>query len=402
MNTLDALRFALHSIERSASRTALMLLAMTIGVAAVLMLTGLGEAARRYVTDEFASLGTNLVIVLPGRSETSGGSLSASFGGTTRDLTIGDAQAITQHPYIKRVAPLVIGAAGAQFGGLEREAVVYGTTSDMKPIRHWTMSKGRFLPAGDWTRAMAVCVIGQLIETELFGRGNAVGRWLRIGDSRFKVIGVLGTVGRSLGMDVESAVMVPVASSMALFNTESLYRILIESESAETMEAVKKFTRNTIKLRHYGKEDITVITQDAVLQTFDQIFNALTMTIGGIGAISLAVAGILIMNVMLVSVAQRTGEVGLLKAVGATQKQIVIIFLLEAALLSSLGALIGLAVGLSGAWLITQAYSTIDMLPPLWAIFAGVLMALFTGIVFGIIPARRAAMLDPVSALSKG
>jgi len=402
MNPIDAVRYAFHSIERSPSRTALMLLAMTIGVAAVLLLTGLGEAARRYVTQEFASLGTNLVIVLPGRSETSGGALGASFGGTTRDLTIDDAQAITRHPYIERVAPLVIGAAGVQYGGLEREAVVYGTTAEMQGIRRWTMSQGTFLPASDWTRATSVCVIGQVIEAELFGRDSAVGRWLRIGDSRFRVVGVLGTTGRSMGMDVESAVMVPVASSMSLFNTESLFRIMIESESADSMESVKQFTRDTIKQRHHGEEDVTVITQDAVLQTFDQIFTALTMTIGGIGAISLAVAGILIMNVMLVSVAQRTAEVGLLKAVGATPQQIVLIFLLEAALLSMIGAAIGLAIGLGGAWVITQAYPVLNMSPPVWAIVAGVVMALVTGIVFGIMPARRAAALDPVSALAKG
>lgn len=402
MKALDALRYAFHSIERSPSRTALMLLAMAIGVSAVLLLTGLGEAARRYVTDEFASLGTNLVIVLPGRSETSGGALGASFGGTTRDLTIEDAQAIKRSPNVKRVSPLVIGAAGVQYGGLEREAVVYGTTTDMLPIRKWSMSQGTFLPAGDWTRASSVCVIGQVIKTELFGSDSAIGRWLRIGDSRFRVIGVMGSVGRSMGMDVESTVMIPVASSMALFNTESLFRILIESESSDTIDVVKDFTRNTITQRHHGEEDVTVITQDAVLQTFDQIFNALTMTIGGIGAISLAVAGILIMNVMLVSVAQRTGEVGLLKAVGATGQQIVAIFLLEAALLSILGALCGLAIGLSGAWLITHLYPILDMSPPGWAIIAGVSMAMVTGIVFGIMPARRAAAMDPVTALAKG
>lgn len=402
MNALDASRYAFQSIERSPSRTALTLLAMAIGVTAVILLTGLGEAARRYVTNEFASLGTNLVIVLPGKSETSGGTMGASFGGTTRDLTIEDARAITRHPYVARVAPLVIGAAGVQFAGLEREAVVYGTTSEMQPIRHWSMSQGSFLPSGDWSRATSVCVIGQLIETELFGGASALGHWLRIGDSRFRVVGVLGTVGRSMGMDVESTVMIPVASSMSLFNTESLFRILIESESAETMEAVKQYTRQTITQRHHGEEDVTVITQDAVLQTFDQIFNALTMTIGGIGAISLAVAGILIMNVMLVSVSQRTGEVGLLKAVGATPRQIVLIFLLEAALLSMLGAILGLAIGLGGAWLITYNFPALNMWPPLWAIFGGIFTALLTGIVFGILPARRAAGLDPVAALAKG
>lgn len=401
MTSLDVLRYSFHSIERSASRTALMLLAMAIGVAAVILLTGLGEATRRYVVNEFASLGTNLVIVLPGKSETSGGTLGASMGGSTRDLTIDDAYALTRHMSVSRVAPLVIGAAGVQYAGLEREAVIYGTTKDMLPIRHWSMSSGQFLPEGAWTRATQVCVIGKVIAAELFGQDNAVGRWLRIGDSRFRVIGVLGSVGRSMGLDVEDTVIVPVASAMSLFNTQSLFRILIESRSAQVMESVKVFSRETIIARHHGEEDITVITQDAVMETFDQIFNALTMTIGGIGAISLAVAGILIMNVMLVSVAQRTGEIGLLKAVGAAPRQLVWLFLVESAMLSLFGALVGLGIGLSGTWMISTAYPTLDVTPPGWAILAGVSMALITGIVSGIIPARRASALDPVRALAK-
>lgn len=397
----DILRFSFHSIERSPSRTALMLLAMAIGVAAVILLTGLGEAARRYVVNEFASLGTNLIIVLPGKSETTGGTLGASMGGTTRDLTIEDAQALTRHPSVSGVAPLVIGTAGIQYAGLEREAVVYGTTKDMLPIRHWSMSIGQFLPDSAWTRSNPVCVIGKVIAQELFGQSEAVGQWLRIGDSRFRVIGVLGSVGRSMGMDVEDTVIVPVASAMSLFNTQSLFRILVESRSAEAMTSVKVFTRDTIMARHHGEEDVTVITQDAVMQTFDQIFNALTMTIGGIGAISLAVAGILIMNVMLVSVAQRTGEIGLLKAVGAAPRQIVWLFLVESAMLSAFGAIIGLGVGLVLAWIISSTYPTLNMTPPAWAILAGMGMALITGIVFGIIPARRASALDPVQSLAR-
>lgn len=402
MKNMDVLRYSFHSIERAPSRTALMLLAMAIGVAAVVLLTGLGEAARRYVTDEFASLGTNLVIVMPGKSETTGGTMgAASMGGTTRDLTIDDAFALTRNHNVSRVAPMVIGAAGVQYAGLEREVPVIGTTSEMLAIRHWQMGHGQFIPVSDWTLSSPVCVIGRKVKSELFGRDPAIGRWLRIGDSRFRVIGVLASEGRSIGVDAEETVIVPVASAMSLFNTESLFRILVESASSEVIESVKLFTSNTITARHHGEEDVTVITQDAVLETFDAIFNVLTLTVGGIGAISLTVAGVLIMNVMLVAVAQRTSEVGLLKAVGAESRQIILLFLTEAALLSLFGALIGLGVGLTGGWAISKLYPSIDMAPPVWAVVAGVLMAVVTGVLFGILPARRAARLDPVMALAR-
>lgn len=401
MRTTDVVRFSFHSIERAPSRTALMLLAMAIGVAAVVVLTGLGEAARRYVIGEFASLGTNLVIVLPGKSETTGGTLGASFGGTTRDLTIDDALALTRHHEIARVAPMIVGEASVQRAGLEREVPVFGTTSQMPAIMHWPLAKGQFLPDTNWERSASICVIGSKIESELFGQSSAIGGWVRIGESRFRVIGVLGSEGRSIGFDVEEMVIVPVASAMTMFNTQTLFRILVEAETREAISTVKNFISNTITERHRGEEDVTVITQDAVLDTFDQIFTALTMTVGGIGAISLAVAGVLIMNVMLVAVSQRTNEVGVLKAVGAAPKQIVTLFLTEAALLSLFGAILGLGVGLTCSWLATQLYPTLNMTPPIWAVFAGVGVAVTTGVIFGILPARRAAQLDPVVALAK-
>jgi putative ABC transport system permease protein len=378
-----------------------MLLAMAIGVAAVLTLTGLGEAARRYVIDEFASLGTNLIIVLPGKSETTGGTLGGSFGGTTRDLTIDDAAALTRHHQVSRVAPMIVGAASVQHAGLEREVPIFGTTSQMLAIMHWPVSKGQFLPVSEWERSSPVCVIGGKIESELFGQESAIGRWIRIGDSRFRVIGVLGSEGRSIGFDVEEMVIVPVASAMMLFNTQTMFRILVEADSRESMGSVRNFVVSTITTRHRGEEDVTVITQDAVLNTFDQIFTALTLTVGGIAAISLAVAGVLIMNVMLVAVSQRTNEVGVLKALGATPRQIVTLFLAEAALMSLLGALIGLGVGLAGSWFVSELYPALNMTPPIWAVIASASVAVMTGLLFGILPARRAAQLDPVLALAR-
>ena len=382
-------------------RSALTMLAMAIGVAAVVVLTGLGEGARRYVADEFASLGTNLVIVIPGRSETTGGGLSLLVGATPRDLTVADASALTRSAAVRRVAPISVGSALASAQGLEREVVVLGTNSELLDIRHWQLARGKFLPAGDMDRASPVCVLGAKVRQELFGSTAAIGQWLRVGDRRFRVVGILKSEGRSIGVDVEDLVIVPVASAQALFNTPALLRILVEAQHRESIPHVKRFIRETIRERHQGEEDITVITQDAVLATFDRIFRALTFTVAGIAAISLAVAGILVMNVMLISVAQRTAEVGLLKALGAAPGTILSLFLTEAAVLSLLGAGLGVVAGELTSWLLASLYPALPTQPPGWAVAAGLGVALMTGTLFGILPARRAARLDAVQALAR-
>jgi putative ABC transport system permease protein len=401
MKTLDATRFALDSLRGYRARTGLMLLAMAIGVAAVLVLTSLGEAARRYVLTEFASLGTNLIIVLPGRSETSGGNPAAMFGDTTRDLTLGDMQALARSSRIRHVAPIAVGSAEVSHGGLAREVPILGSTASMLDIRHWDMAQGQFLPEGDVDRGSPVAVLGTKVKQELFGGERAVGEWVRIGDRRFRVIGILASEGRSIGVDVEEVVIIPVATAQQLFNTNTLFRILVEARDREMIPAVIAHVEQTIRERHQGEEDVTVITQDAVLATFDKILQALTFAVAGIAAISLAVAGILIMNVMLVAVSQRTTEIGLLKALGAPRRQIVGLFLMEAGLLSALGAGLGLVVGQLGSWLIGYFYPALPVGAPWWAFVAAIGVALGTGLLFSLLPARRAAQLDPVQALAR-
>ena len=400
MRPADLLRQSYRSLARSPGRTALLLLAMAIGVAAVVVLTSLGEGARRYVSGEFASLGTNMLIVIPGRSETTGGAAAIVVGQTPRDLTLDDARALYRHYSVDSVAPLVIGSAAVTWGGLERETPVFGATEEMLELRRWEMSQGVFLPGGDWDRPQSVCVIGDNLRREIFGNTPPLGQWLRVGDRRFRVIGVLGSEGRSIGIDTQDLVILPVTSAMVLFDAPSLFRILVGATSRDAMDAARRHVRTTVAARHQGEEDITVITQDAVLATFDRIFGALTMTLAGIASISLAVAGVLIMNVMLVSVSQRTGEIGLLKAIGAPRRQIVQLFLTEAVLLSLLGAALGLAVGYGGSELIGKLYPALPVGPPAWAIAAAVIVALLSGLVFGSMPARRAAHLDPVIALA--
>jgi putative ABC transport system permease protein len=401
MKLNDTLQFAISSLNSARSRSLLMILAMSIGVAAVVILTALGEGARLYVINQFSSLGTNLVIVFPGRSETAGVSPGMLIGQTPRDLVLDDAMAVMRSSAVRRMAPLAIGAALASNGPLNREVVVLGSTAELLAIRHMAMGQGQFLPEGPADAATPVVVLGTKIKQELFGVGNAVGAWLRLGDRRFRVIGIIASQGEAMGMNTDELVVIPVASAHMLFNTQNLIRILVEAKSREDIERARKETEEILFKQHGGERDVTVVTQDAMVATFDRILSTLTMAVGGIAAVSLAVAGVLIMNVMLIAVSQRTQEIGLLKALGAPPAQIRRLFFAEAVLLSLVGSVVGLLLGQFGSFAIGQIYPTLPVAAPWWAIIAAFSTALGTGIVFSVWPARRAAQLDPVMALAR-
>ncbi len=401
MTLRDTLVFATRAATGYPVRTALMMLAMAIGVAAVVLLTALGDGARRYVVGEFNALGSSLIIGLPGRTETGGVNPGSFVTNTARDLTLGDAEALRRAGNVARVAPLALGNSEIAYSGRLREVMVIGTSAAFRDIRKYVMAQGRFLPEEDWRRASPVAVIGATLRSELFGAETALGKMIRVSDRRYRVIGVLAASGSGLGMNADELVIVPVAAAQALFNTAGLFRIFVEARSRDAVPAAKRQVTRILKARHDGEEDVTLITQDAVLGTFDRILAALTLAVAGIAAISLAVAGILVMNVMLVAVTQRTGEIGLLKALGATGNAIRLAFLAEAAILSIAGALAGLALGHLGAWGLRLAFPDLPAYPPDWAIIAGLGTAIVTGILFGVMPARRASRLDPVDALSK-
>lgn len=396
----DTLTQALTAIKSQRLRAVLIILAMSIGVASVNVLTALGESARRYIVNEFESLGTHLVIVLPGRTETTGGH-PPIFGETPRDLTLEDAEALFRSPHIAAIAPLTIGSAPVSTLGLERETNIFGSTHALRRVRHLSMAQGSFLPNTEIHKALPVCVIGQTIREQLFTNQPALGQWLRINDRRFRVIGVLASEGQSIGVDFDEMVIIPVAQAQALFDTRSLFRILVETKSKESMIKAVDDIKKIIKERHEGEDDITLITQDSVVSTFDKILTALTLAVSSIAGISLAVAGVLVMNVMLVSVTQRTAEIGLLKALGATKHQLHSLFLTEAALLSVAGALLGLLLGQLTIITLQIVYPSFPLALPGWALISSLAVSLFTGLIFGLLPAGKAAKLNPVKALAK-
>lgn len=400
MKTPDIARFAWRSLEGARTRTLLMVFATSIGVAAVVVLTSLGEGARRYVRNEFEALGTNLVLVLPGRAETFGGSSALASGRTARDLTIDDALALQRIRGIERVAPLNLVEAEISARGRRRDVPVAGTTAELQSIWNLSVASGRFLPPQDPRNATPLCVLGAKVTRELFGADSPLGQYVRLGDRRFRVIGVLAAKGEFVGVNIDEIVFIPVASAQVLFNLSSLLRIGILTRSREDVPRATAEIERVIRERH-RELDVTIVTEEALSSAFDRILVALTFALGGIAAISMGVAGILIMNVMLIAVAQRTNEIGLLKALGASPRQIRMLFFAEAALLSGAGAVAGSIVGQLGSLVIRQLYPAVPAFAPAWSVVGALVLAVGTGIAFSVLPARRAAALEPALALAR-
>ena len=400
MSTGDLIRFAAGALRGHLLRTLLSLTGVAVGVASVILLTALGEGARLYVTGEFETLGSDLLIVLRGRTETAGA--APIIGGAPHDLTLADAVAVRRElRTVRLVAPLSMGTASVSWRGRSRDLPVVGTTAEFLPLRRLEMGIGRFLPAGEWHRGERVAVIGQTVQRELFGEANPLGQLIRIDDWRFRVIGVLAHRGESLGMNLDDLVFVPVSTGMRVFNRSSLFRILLRSRSHAEIDRTREETRALLTRRHGDEEDITVITQDAVVSSFNRILGVLTLAVGGIAAISLAVAGIGVTNVMLVSVSERTSEVGLLMAIGVLRRQVLLVFLTEATILTVSGGALGLGLGLLLVRASRALYPALPATAPLWAVGSVLLLSALAGLASGVLPARRAAGMDPVFALAQ-
>ena len=400
MRSADLISLAVGAVRAHRVRTTLAVSGTAVGVASVILLISLGEGARAYVSNQFMSLGSNLVIVIPGKTETTGG--LPLIGGTTRELTIDDAFAIRRSSLKARwVAPVSLGQASARYAGKGRSITVIGATRDYFEMRDMDVATGQTLPDTDPRRGARVAVIGRTVQRELFSGSNPLGRTLRIGEWRFRVIGVLERKGTALGMDMDDVVIVPVQTAMKLFNRDGLYRILIEAGAFQEMENTKEEVKRILTARH-GEQDFTIFTEGALVSAFGDILSALTLALGGIAAVSLSVAGIGVMNVMLVSVSERTSEIGLWKALGAKRAQILLAFISEAVLISGMGASAGVILGLLGNWILHWQIPALPPITPAWAILSAIGVAMGVGVIFGVLPARRAAAIPAVDALRKG
>lgn len=398
MLLLDQLRFNSQLFLRHRVRTGLLLLAVGLGMASVILLTSLGEGARRYVDREFSALGNQLLIILPGRKETTGGA-PPIYGTAPRDLTLEDAQALERIPAVRAVAPVIAGTASVALSSRSREVIVLGTTAAIFQVRKMNVAQGEVLPARARSEAMAVCVLGSKLKNELFGNRRAIGEWVRVGDRRMRVIGVLEERGESLGLDLRDMIIVPVRTAEQMFNTPGLFRVLMELDGNADFKRAEDRVKAIIRERHEGDDDITLISQDSMLAAFNNILTTLTLAIAAIAAISLLVAGILIMNISLISVSQRRKEIGLLKALGGSSRQVRQLFLGESLLLVSLGSVAGIVVAWVVVNVLARLWPVFPLAPPWWSIPAAVGTALLSGLIFSLIPARRAAALDPVLAM---
>jgi putative ABC transport system permease protein len=301
---------------------------------------------------------------------------------------------------VREAAPLTIGEESVRYGDRSRSVPILGTTAEFLTVRRLQMASGRFLAPGDPERGGSEMVIGTRLARELFGPENPLGQTVRMGSWRFRVVGVLDPRGVSLGFDLDDVALIPVKTCMSAFQRTSLFRILAEVRNEAEIPAASAAILKLFAERHRS-EDVTVFTQETVLSAFSAILNVLTLALAGIASVSLAVAGVGIMNVMLVSVTERRAEIGLLKALGVTRSQVVGVFLAEAAILSMFGGIAGLALAALAIRIFREIYPAFPAAPPAWAVLAALGTALGVGLVFGLWPAWRASKLDPVEALAR-
>lgn len=400
MTPLDVAAFAWGALRAHRVRTRLTYAAIAIGTGSVLILTALGEGARAWIADRFASLGSNLVVAMPGRTETRGSAPMAVS--STRDITLADMEAVRRRmPGARRVVPLVVGEATLGYERRGRAATVVGTSREYLEIRELRVESGTNLPEMEAGRAMAVCVIGRTIRRELFGSANPLGERLRVGDSTFRIVGVISEKGQSMMVNLDEVVLVPVASAMKLFNLTGLFRLLVQVGPAADPVVAQRRLEAVLRERHDGELDFTVLTPGAIAASLGSIIGLITAALVAIAAVSLAVAGIGVMNVMVVSVAERQPEIGLLKAVGASNPQVLGLFLAEAVALSLTGGALGIAGGVGLAAAARLAFPDFPFQVPPWALGLAAGTAVGVGVAFGILPAARAARLEPLESLRR-
>jgi putative ABC transport system permease protein len=396
MRTKDFIRFTTGSLRSHRLRTFLAVLGIAVGVAAVILLTSIGQGIRDFVFSEFTKFGSNVIVVFPGRVQTAG--MAIGVFGTVRPLTIDDAVAARRAPHVLATNPTTDGNAEIRYQGRRRRVIVYGFSPDWQKIWNFKMSAGSFLPYDDLHAPRPLVVLGATAKTEMFGAENPIGKRIEVGGSRFQIIGVVEPQGRFLGIEIDDSVSIPVGRALELFNREGLTGFHVTHDPRVPQDEVVKGIRRILTMRH-GRNDVTFVTQDEMVRVLGSVLGVLTFAVGALGSISLLVGGVGILTIMTIAVKERTSEIGLLRALGGGKDQIQRLFLAEAALLAGIGGAAGLALGVIVARLLTLLLPALPVSTPWWFALLAEGMAITVGLAAGVLPARHAAQMEPVDAL---
>ncbi|MCG3172295.1 MAG: Macrolide export ATP-binding/permease protein MacB [Myxococcota bacterium] len=389
---------ALSNVWANKLRAVLTTLGVIIGVTSVILLVSIGEGARNYLAEQFAGLGTNLLIITPGKRETRG--IGPGGGNTERKLTLEDVSAIKRQAYdIAGVSVQVFGAGTLKWKNRTRDMSIFGVNHEFPVVRGLDVDIGAFISEQDVESRRRVALIGRTVQREVFGTANPLGKTVKIAGTRFKVIGIIQERGQSLGFDIDDLVFIPVSTAMDMFNLEGVNQILIKAQNKDHILPLMDNLKEIMLRRHDNNEDFTIISQADILRTFNNIAETMTWFLAGIASISLLVGGIGIMNIMLVSVRERTREIGLRKAIGAKERDILLQFLAESVVISMAGGLVGLSLGVGAAMTAQRFFPELPIAVSSWTLMLAVGFSFGVGVFFGVVPARQAAILDPIEAL---
>jgi putative ABC transport system permease protein len=395
---IDFLGVAIDSLRTNRLRSGLTMLGVIIGVGAVILLVALGQGTKEYVEEQFAGLGSNILIVTPGKIETRGG--PPLVGPAKHRLTLSDSRVLEKKGYLfAGVAPVVFGTAEVRYLNRSRNVSVLGVTPAFSDVRNLRVEIGSFVSEADVDARRRVCVVGRTVKRELFGNANALGQTVKVAGSLFRVIGIMERKGISLGIDIDDIIFLPVRTAQDIFDLDSLFEILISVRNKNDIESAKELATSLLLRAHNRNEDFTITNQAAMLSSLFTILDTLTYVLGGIAGISLLVGGIGIMNIMLVTVKERTNEIGIRKAVGARDRDILLQFLLEAVTLSVAGGVCGILFGLAGAGTLKLLVPKVPVSVPAWSVALAFTFSAVVGVFFGVYPARKAASLNPIEAL---
>jgi putative ABC transport system permease protein len=393
--TDDLVRLAATAVIANRMRSVLTALGIAVGIGAVVLLTAIGNGVHLYVISQFTQFGTHLIALNPGKTETLG---MPGLVSTERPMTLADAEALARLPEVRAAVPAVVGNGRVAWGARGRDTYIYGVNDHMPEVWQMEVAAGRFLPPGDPDAPRALAVLGSKLKAEVFGDALALGDMVNVGGSRFRVIGVMAPKGQILGFDIDDAIYLPARRALALFNRDSLQEIdVLYHAGADEAKVVARLKAELIA-RH-GSEDFTITTQTQMLDVLGRVLGVLTFAVGALGGISLLVGAVGILTIMTIGVTERRGEIGLLRALGATRRAVLTVFLGEAVLLSAAGGFCGIVLGVGGALALGAAVPALPVhIAWRYAALALVVSAVI-GLAAGVLPARRAAGLDPVEAL---